>query len=59
MGDKPNVVIPHVLEDVDKDQDSREQESEKDVRPIRDSVRGIQVRIQKYEDDQHQSREEE
>ena len=54
MGDKPNVVVSHILEDIDQDQDPRHKETEQEIRPIRDGVRRIQIWIQKKEDEQYQ-----
>jgi len=59
MERKPHVGVPHGLVDVNEDENSREKESEQQVRPIRDCVRRIEIRIKKNENDKHQSREEE
>ena len=58
MGDKPNVVVSHILEDIDQDQDPRHKETEQKIRPVRDAVRRIQGWIKKNEDEQYQSGEE-
>jgi hypothetical protein len=57
--DKPHVVVTHVLENVDEDQDPRKKEAKQQIGPNRDSVRRIKIRIKKNEDEQHQSRKEE
>ena len=59
MCGEPDIFVTHGQVDVEEDQNSREEESEQKIRPIRDGVRGIQIWIEKYEDDQHQSRKEE
>jgi hypothetical protein len=54
MEREPHVGVPHGLVDVDKDENSREKESEQQVRPIRDSVRRIETWIKKGENNKDQ-----
>ena len=58
MGDEPNVLVTHVLVDIDQDKRTREENTEKDIAPVRNRVGGIQIWIKKKEDDKDQSREE-
>jgi len=54
MERKPHVGVPHGLVDVNEDENSREKESEQQVRPIRDSVRRIETWIKKGENNKDQ-----
>lgn len=39
VGGEPDVVVAHILVDVDQDQDTRRKYAEQDVGPLRDGVR--------------------
>jgi hypothetical protein len=58
MGREPDVLVTHVLVDVDQDQEARKDQPEYDVRPVRQRVGWIEIRIQKVEDDQYEPRKE-
>jgi hypothetical protein len=58
MEREPHVGVAHGLVDVDEDENSREKESEQQVRPIRDSVRRIETWIKKGENNKDQPWEE-
>lgn len=58
MGDKPDVVGPDVLVNIDQNQDAGHKNAEQDISPLRNGVYGIKVRKQKKIYKQHDTRHE-
>ena len=43
VGDKPEVIGTHTLINIDQDQNSRHENAEQNVRPLRNSILGIDI----------------
>lgn len=59
MNDEPDVVIAHILVDIDQYQHSRKNDAKQKVSPLRHIVGRIKVGIKKEIDDHHQPRKKE
>ena len=58
MGHEPDVLVTHVLIDVDQYQNPREKDPENNICPVRESVCRIEIWIEQDENDENQPREE-
>lgn len=58
MGYEPNVVVAHVLIDIDQDQYSGKEDAQENVSPLRDAVRREELREHQQIDQQHDARDE-
>ena len=59
MDYEPDILVAHVLIDVNQDENSRKEQAEQNIRPVRETIRRVDLRIEQYEDDKNQPREEE
>ena len=58
MGREPNIVVTHILINVDKDEHSRHEHPEQNVRPLRDGVGREHLRVREQIHDHHDPRKE-
>ena len=56
---EPDVVVSHVLVDVDEDEYSRDENAEYQVSPLRDGIRRKKLREKEQVHEHHQPRKEE